>query len=265
MGESGAPRGFTGLAGDYLDLTPQAARLVALAGLRPGERVLDAGCGPGTATVLAAEQVGRWGTVVGVDVAEDMLVRARASAVPHPQVRILAMDATALAFRDAGFDAVVASSVLQFSGPGSMREWARVTRPAGRVACSLPWGPEVWTELCRRHVEETAEPYRSVARRRLAAATVRPDAEWVRQRLGMAGVVAEAEPIVQRFASPDDAWASLYRHGARLFLEALPPAALGAFRDEFTARVATGGGAELRSEFLYWSFTTPARRGNPRQ
>jgi hypothetical protein len=40
-------------------------------------------------------------------------------------------------------------------------------------------------------------------------------------------------------------------------LEALPPAALAGFRDEFTARVATGGGAELRSEFLYWRFTLP--------
>jgi hypothetical protein len=69
--------------------------------------------------------------------------------------------------------------------------------------------------------------------------------------------VAESESIVQSFASPTDAWASLYRHGARLFLDALPPGALGAFRDEFTARVATDGGAELRSEFLYWCFTTP--------
>jgi len=257
MGESRA-RGFAGLAADYVDITPQAARLVALAGLAPGQRVLDAGCGPGTATVLAASRVGRGGTVVGIDVAEDMLARARAAVAPFPQAAVVAMDVTALAFGPARFDAVVASSVLQFSGPASLPEWARVTRPGGRVACSLPWGPEVWTELCGRHVDQAAEPYRSFARRRLAAASVRPDAERVRQRLGLAAVATEVEPIVQRFASPEEAWASLYHHGARLFLEALPAAALGAFRDEFCARVATGDGAELRSEFLYWCFTLPA-------
>ena len=257
MGESGARRGFAGMAADYVGPTPQAARLVALARLGPGERVLDAGCGPGTATVMAAERVGRGGAVVAVDVAEDMLALARAAVAPHPQVDILAMDVTALAFRDAAFDAVVASSVIQFSGPGSLGEWARVTRPGGRVACSLPWGPEVWTDLCRRHVDSVAEPQRAVARQRLAVAAVRPSAERARQRLGLAAVATEVEPIVQRFPSPDEAWASLYRHGARLFLEALPASALSAFRDEFCARVATGDGAELRSEFLYWCFKTP--------
>jgi ubiquinone/menaquinone biosynthesis C-methylase UbiE len=257
MGESGGRRGFAGMAADYVGPSPQAARLVALARLRPGERVLDAGCGPGTATSSAAERVGRGGAVVAVDIAEDMLALARAAVAPHPQVAVLAMDVTALGFRDSTFDAVVASSVLQFSGPGSLGEWARVTRPGGRVACSLPWGPDVWTELCRRHVDEATEPYRSDARRRLAAAAVRPDAERVRQRLGLAAVATEVEPIVQRFASPAEAWASLYRHGARLFLEALPASALRAFHDEFCAWVATSDGAELRSEFLYWCFTTP--------
>ena len=244
------------MAADYVGPTPQAARLVALAALRPGERVLDAGCGPGTATVIAAEGVGPGGAVFAVDVAEDMLARARAAVAACPQVAIAAMDVTALAFREGAFDVVVASSVLQFSGPGSLGEWARVTRPGGRIACSLPWGPEVWTELCRHHVEQASEPYRSIARRRLAAAAVRPDAERVRQRVGLAAVVTEVEPIVQRFASPAEAWGSLYRHGARLFLEALPASALREFRDEFCTRVATSDGAELRSEFLYWCFTT---------
>jgi ubiquinone/menaquinone biosynthesis C-methylase UbiE len=257
MGESGIRLGFTGLAADYVDTTPQAGRLVALAGLVPGERVLDAGCGPGTATALAAAQVGRAGAVLGADVAEDMLAPARAAVRPHPQAAIVAMDVTALGFGPATFAAVIANSVLQFSGPGSLGEWARVTRPGGRIACSLPWGPAVWTELCARHVDEAAEPYRSLAQERLAAARVRPDAERVRQRLGAAAVAVESEPIVQSFASPAEAWASLYRHGARLFLDALPPAALGAFREEFTARVASGAGAELRSELLYWCFTLP--------
>jgi hypothetical protein len=129
------------------------------------------------------------------------------------------------------------------------------------VACSLPWGPEVWTDLCRRHVDALAEPARSTMAARLAAAARRPDAERVRARLGFAAVRAEAEDIVARFASPEDAWASLSTHGARIFLEALPAPALAAFRDEFQARVATPGGAELRSKVLYWRFTVSAHAG----
>jgi O-methyltransferase/aklanonic acid methyltransferase len=256
-GDSPVARGFSDLAADYVDTTPQARRLVALAGLGPGENVLDAGCGPGTVAVLAADRVGPEGRVLGVDLAEAMLARARAAAAGRDNVDIRAMDVTALDLPDGSVDAVVANSVVQFSGPASLPEWRRVTRSGGRVACSLPWGPEVWTDLCRRHVDALAEPARSTMATQLARAGRRPDGERVRARLGFAAVRVESEEIVARFDSPEGAWVSLRTHAARIFLEALPVPALGAFRDEFLARVATPGGAELRSEFLYWCFTVP--------
>ncbi len=252
--DSPVARGFSALAADYADTSPQARRLVALADLRPGERVLDAGCGPGTATVLAADRVGPAGRVLGVDLAEEMLVRARAAAAGRDNVEIRAMDVTALDLPDGAVDAVVANSVVQFSGPASLPEWRRVTRAGGRVACSLPWGPEVWTDLCRRHVDALPEPARSTTAAQLARARRRPDAERVRARLGFAAVTVDAEDLVALFESPEAAWVSLRSHGARIFLEALPPPARAAFRNEFVARVATPGGAELRSEFLYWCF-----------
>src|SRR5262249_42864728 len=67
-----APGAFSGMADSYVDTTPQALRLLSLAALQPGERVLDAGCGPGTVTALAARAVGPAGHVIGIDVAEDM-------------------------------------------------------------------------------------------------------------------------------------------------------------------------------------------------
>jgi hypothetical protein len=70
-------------------------------------------------------------------------------------------------------------------------------------------------------------------------------------------VATDVEPIVQRFTSPAEAWASLLPPRRPAVPGALPAGALRAFRDEFSARVATGNGAELRSEFLYWCFTTP--------
>src|SRR5262245_65097559 len=104
-----------------------------------------------------------------------MLARAREAVAGRDNVEIRAMDVTALDLPDGGVDAVIANSVVQFSGPASLPEWRRVTRAGGRVACSLPWGPEVWTELCRRHVDALAEPARSTMANRLAAAARRPD------------------------------------------------------------------------------------------
>jgi SAM-dependent methyltransferase len=248
-------RGFSRVSADYVDTTPQARRLLALAEVQPGERVLDVGCGPGTLTVLAADAVGPTGHVVAVDVADEMVVKARAAVRGHPNVDVHVMDATALEFDDDTFDAILANSVIQFSGPRSLAEWARVTVPGGRVACSLPWGPSLWLELCRRYVDQTVETYRSVAVGQMARAERRPDADFARERIGFAAVRTDREDIVQRFDDADDAWASLYTHGARLFLDALPDDALAAFRADFVAGVATPDGVELRSEFLYWCFS----------
>ena len=61
----------------YDDYTENALRL---AGLRPGMRVLDAGCGPGDVSFIAARLVGPTGTVLGVDAAPEMIELARARA-----------------------------------------------------------------------------------------------------------------------------------------------------------------------------------------
>src|SRR6266478_887491 len=61
----------------YDDHTEQALRL---AGLRPGMRVLDVGCGPGDVSFAAARLVGPTGTVLGVDSAAEIIEVARTRA-----------------------------------------------------------------------------------------------------------------------------------------------------------------------------------------
>ena len=248
---------FSDLADVYVDLTPQATRLVDLAGVRPGEHVLDVGCGPGTATLIAAERVGATGRVLGIDLAPNMLARAVEATAGLEHVEIREMDATDLDVGDGEFDVVVANSVVQFSGPASLAEWQRVVRPdGGRVACSLPWGPVTWIELCRAFVDRTREPFRSTMARRLETATRRPDAEAARARRGFAEVVTAVEPIVRRHATPEEAFAAEYRHGARVFLEELPPDALEEFRRAYVYAVRRPDGtAELLAEFHLWCFT----------
>lgn len=61
---------------------PWAADLVALAKLRPGERVLDVACGSGVVARLAAERVGPQGHITGLDLNESMLEVARSQPIP---------------------------------------------------------------------------------------------------------------------------------------------------------------------------------------
>src|SRR5882757_3846156 len=69
-----------------------------LAGLRPGMRVLDVGCGPGDVSFLAARLVGPTGTVLGVDAAPEMIELAGARAAEQ--------GLSAVHFKQAGIDAI---------------------------------------------------------------------------------------------------------------------------------------------------------------
>ena len=110
-----------------------AAPLLDAAGVGPGTTVLDVATGPGHIAAAAAR---RGATVVGVDVAEGMLARARAA---HPEVMFRHGDAEALPFDDGSFDAVVAGFLLLHLGrpEQAAAEFARVLRPGGRVALTM--------------------------------------------------------------------------------------------------------------------------------
>ncbi|HEU4426768.1 MAG TPA: demethylmenaquinone methyltransferase [Pilimelia sp.] len=106
----------------------------AALGLRPGELVLDVGAGTGVSTVELARS-GAY--AVGSDISLGML---RAGRRARPDVPLLAGDALALPFADATLDAVTISFALRnVADPGAaLREFARVTRPGGRlVVCEF--------------------------------------------------------------------------------------------------------------------------------
>lgn len=83
-------------------------RIAAQAGVRPGSRVLDLGCGPGALTRAAAELAGPHGEAVGVDLSDEMISYARAQGGADFQV----MDAARLHFDDASFDVVLSALAL---------------------------------------------------------------------------------------------------------------------------------------------------------
>src|SRR6516165_8801875 len=74
-------------------LRPISDRLMEAAGLKPGERVIDVGCGCGASTIAFAERVHPGGEALGLDVSEPMLARARERAPQHLPLRFTLADA----------------------------------------------------------------------------------------------------------------------------------------------------------------------------
>ncbi|WDZ83485.1 SAM-dependent methyltransferase [Micromonospora cathayae] len=108
-------------------------------GLRPGERLLDAGCGPGQTAVYLAQTYGV--RVTGVTLSRVEMAAAAARAAANglaDQVRFQLADYMALPFADGSFDAVLALESLQNApdAAGALRELFRVLRPGGRLSFS---------------------------------------------------------------------------------------------------------------------------------
>jgi ubiquinone/menaquinone biosynthesis C-methylase UbiE len=114
------------------------AAYLDLLGLRPGERVLDVGCGSGVVTRDVAARIRPGGRVVGLDPNRAFLVVARelaGAAGVLEDVEFRHGDARALPFGDAEFDAALAVTALSHvpEGERAIPEMARVVRPGGRV------------------------------------------------------------------------------------------------------------------------------------
>jgi SAM-dependent methyltransferase len=130
-------RGWSERAGTYDALMARATAIAIeplLAGITPGSRVLDVGCGLGTLAAAAAAAGAR---VTGVDLAEGMLEEARRR---HPKVEFIRADAEALPFEDGAFDLALGAFLVNHV-PDAERAVAELRRVARRVALAA-WGPE---------------------------------------------------------------------------------------------------------------------------
>jgi SAM-dependent methyltransferase len=114
---------------------PLAPRFAAFAGIEPGWRVLDVGCGPGALTGELVERLGA-GEVWAVDPSEGFVAAARER---HPGVQVERAAAEDLPFEDGRFDASLAQLVVHFMADpvAGLREMARVTRRGGVVAACV--------------------------------------------------------------------------------------------------------------------------------
>jgi ubiquinone/menaquinone biosynthesis C-methylase UbiE len=134
-------------------LAPSRERLLALAGLAPGERVLDAACGTGLVTFPAAEAVGPSGSVAATDISEAMVGHVAREAAGRGMAHVASsrMDAEDLQFDDSGFDVVLCALGLMYVPDplAALRESIRVLRPGGRMIAAV-WGARNrcgWAEI----------------------------------------------------------------------------------------------------------------------
>jgi SAM-dependent methyltransferase len=148
---------------------PLAPAFAEFAGIGPGIRVLDVGCGPGA---LTAELVRRAGSdaVAAVDPSPPFVAAARER---YPGADVREAPAEGLPFEDGTFDAALAQLVVHFmSDPvAGIREMARVTRPGGTVAaCVWDFGggqapiSTLWTAAHELDPDVSDESWRAGAR-----------------------------------------------------------------------------------------------------
>ena len=141
---------IAGLPAESVAASAGCGNPTALAGLQPGERVLDLGSGGGIDCFLAAQQVGDGGHVVGLDMTPDMLALARKNQanLGLTNVEFLQGEIEDMPLPDASVDVVISNCVVCLSPDKDavFRESYRVLAPGGRIHLSdmmalSPQGP----------------------------------------------------------------------------------------------------------------------------
>ncbi len=126
-----------GLPGEAVDSMAGTGNPFALGHINPGERVVDAGSGSGTDSLIAARLAGPDGSVIGVDMTPEMIDRSRdaAAAAALSNVVFRQGHLEELPVDDGWADVVISNGVLNLvpDKPAALAEMARVLRPGGRL------------------------------------------------------------------------------------------------------------------------------------
>lgn len=188
-----------------------SARLVELADVQAGSRVLDVAAGLGEPSLTAAYKAGPEGRVVATDISPEMLAfaRKRAAAAGVSNIEFIESEASKLDFPEASFDAAVSRWGIIFE-PEAEATAARIRgflRPGARMAIAS-WGPPPEVPMIALpmaavlgHLELPPPPAGT------PGPLSRPTAEAISAILeggGFSGIEVEETQVVVRFDSAED-------------------------------------------------------------
>jgi len=232
------------------------ARTIDRIGLGAGDRVLDVCCGSGASALPAARAVGSTGSVIGVDLCDNLLelARRKADAAGLSNLQVRRGDMLNLDLPEAPFDAVVCVFGIFFvpDMTAAVRELWRVVRPGGVLAITT-WGP--------RWFEPAVSVFWDAVRK------VRPDLykgfnHWDRitdpsslltllQDAGVSNAHAVAEAGQHPIDSPDAWWAAMLGSGTRGTIDQLSAPDLEGVRRTNLNYIKESGVASVEANVVY--------------
>jgi SAM-dependent methyltransferase len=171
---------------------------------KPGNRILDVGCGEGLAEVVIGRLHISQLRLFGIDKVTSKVVAARQETIAHNQrVGFAAADACRLPFTDGAFDSIYCVAVLQHIDEveAAVREFARVTATRGRVVAVEPDNSARYgfssTPMGRRAFELSAQFFIALAGARPDRSAIGPNLPEMFARHGIEPLSVRLFPVSQ--------------------------------------------------------------------
>ena len=206
---------------------PVADELVRLAAPRPGDEILDVGCGAGAVTVRCARAVSPGGRVTALDLSEGMLRRTAAESAARGFDNVITRcgDAARPPFTPASFDTTLASLVLYLLPDTdiALRTWRDLLKPGGTLAFSWGIGPDPRWSPVFSAVDAFAKGssgFESYVRRLGSPASMTDQLA----ACGYTGVTVSTRTIGVHYTGPRQWWQASWAEAPRLAWQHIPDA-----------------------------------------
>jgi ubiquinone/menaquinone biosynthesis C-methylase UbiE len=231
------------------------ARTVELAGVRPGDRVLDVCCGTGASAIPAALRAGPAGRVVGVDLAERQLAKAsaKATALGIGTTEFRTGDLERLNQPSAAYDVVICALGIYFAVdiPRTLAQLWRLVCPGGTLAVTT-WGPRALEPANSLYFAAVGAQWPALAGLEIPWERVNQPATLTRA-FADAGItqVRVVQESVASPTSPDDFWTVVLGSGYRLLVDLLGPERTGRVRARLRHSMERDRVSEIVADILY--------------
>jgi ubiquinone/menaquinone biosynthesis C-methylase UbiE len=206
---------------------PVADELVRLTAPRPGDQVLDVGCGAGAIALRCAHAVSPGGRVTGIDLSEGMLRRTAAESAARGFDNVITRrgDASRPPFAPASFDTVLASLVLYLlpDAGAALRNWRDVLKPGGTLGFSWGIRPDPrWSPVFSAvdAFAKDASGFESYVRRLGSPADMTAELA----SCGYTGITVSTRTVPVHYTGPRQWWQASWAEAPRLAWQHIPDA-----------------------------------------